>query len=75
MEKANEEMIQGYRDGFNPDTPEPSGNRSHSYRHGFKAGRNDISKEDERPFKGMSAQAINLLAAAAIEKDRYNVAS
>lgn len=36
---ANAEMIQGYLDGRNLSAPEPSGNRSMSYRHGFKVGR------------------------------------
>ncbi len=38
---ANDEMIQGYRDGLDPNNPEPSANRSHSYRHGFANGRDD----------------------------------
>ncbi len=35
------EMREGYRDGFNLDNPEPSLNRSASYRHGFANGRDD----------------------------------
>lgn len=38
---ANDEMVRGYLDGFDINSPEPSENRSHSYRHGFKAGRAD----------------------------------
>lgn len=38
---ANDEMVEGYMDGFDPETPEPSANRSHSYRHGFANGRAD----------------------------------
>lgn len=38
---ANDEMVQGYMDGFDPDSPEPSSNRSQSYRHGFRNGRAD----------------------------------
>jgi hypothetical protein len=38
---ANDEMVQGYMDGFDLDTPEPSANRSESYRHGFANGRAD----------------------------------
>jgi hypothetical protein len=40
-----QEMILGYREGRKADSPEPSDNRTHSYRHGFKAGRNDLSPE------------------------------
>ncbi len=36
---ANEEMVQGYMDGYDLSAPEPSDNRSHSYRHGFMVGR------------------------------------
>lgn len=36
---ANEEMIQGYMDGYDINAPEPSANRSYSYRHGFMVGR------------------------------------
>lgn len=41
---ANADMIEGYRDGLDLDNPEPSGNRSHSYRHGFLSGRSDRKK-------------------------------
>jgi hypothetical protein len=41
--QANADMIEGYCDGFNLDCPEPSGNRSRSYRHGFANGRADKS--------------------------------
>lgn len=41
---ANDEMVQGYRDGLNRDSPEPSANRTRSYRHGFANGRADISQ-------------------------------
>lgn len=38
---ANDEMIEGYLDGFDLDAPDPSANRSRSYRHGFANGRAD----------------------------------
>lgn len=38
---ANAEMIEGYKDGLDLNNPEPSDNRSHSYRHGFANGRDD----------------------------------
>lgn len=41
---ANADMVEGYCDGLNLDNPEPSGNRSHSYRHGFLSGRSDRRK-------------------------------
>lgn len=42
MRPANQEMIEGYNDGRNADSPEPNANRSQSYRHGFLAGRADL---------------------------------
>lgn len=38
---ANDDMVQGYLDGLDLDNPEPSVNRSASYRHGFANGRDD----------------------------------
>jgi hypothetical protein len=39
MTDANPDMVQGYMDGYDLTAPEPSANRSHSYRHGFMVGR------------------------------------
>lgn len=39
--EANDEMIVGFRDGYDLTAPEPSANRSASYRHGFMCGRID----------------------------------
>jgi hypothetical protein len=41
MAKANDEMVQGFLDGYDLTAPEPSANRSASYRHGFENGRDD----------------------------------
>jgi hypothetical protein len=38
---ANADMIEGFRDGYDLTAPEPSANRSASYRHGFMVGRLD----------------------------------
>jgi hypothetical protein len=38
MAKANDEMVQGFLDGYDLTAPEPSANRSASYRHGFENG-------------------------------------
>ena len=38
---ANDEMVEGFLDGYDLSAPEPSANRSHSYRHGFANGRDD----------------------------------
>jgi hypothetical protein len=41
---TDEDMVAGYFDGRNPDAPEPSSNRSRSYRHGFANGRDDMRR-------------------------------
>ena len=58
------EMVEGYLDGRTADTPEPSANRSASYRHGFEMGRNDLL----RRFTGTAA-ANRTKAEAAIAED------
>lgn len=39
--KANDDMVQGYLDGFDRDALPPGPNRSASYVHGWKNGRDD----------------------------------
>lgn len=41
MVRANDDMVQGFMDGYDLTAPEPSVNRSESYRHGFANGRAD----------------------------------
>lgn len=66
---ANDEMVQGFLDGYDLDCPEPSDNRSHSYRHGFKAARNDRLPKEQKPFRGLSVAEVQAMAEAAITKD------
>ncbi len=54
---AEDEMVQGYMDGFDLSSPEPSSNRSYSYRHGFKNGRADKSG---KPFWSNIQEARDL---------------
>lgn len=58
------EMVEGYMDGFKADNPEPSTNRSQSYRHGFANGRDDLKRSPRLP-----AQVLRLLADQAIRDD------
>lgn len=39
--EANAEMVEGFMDGYDLTAPEPSANRSASYRHGFMCARID----------------------------------
>lgn len=40
---SEDEFVEGYLDGRDMTAPEPSGNRSHSYRHSFAVGRAEIN--------------------------------
>ena len=39
---ANNEMVRGFNDGYDPNSPSPGPNTTASYRHGFECGRDDI---------------------------------
>jgi hypothetical protein len=58
------DMVDGYHDGRNLDNPEPSTNRSESYRHGFANGRDDRAASPRAP-----ANMLRLMADAAIARD------
>jgi len=53
----NAEMIEGYRDGLDLDAPEPSTNRSASYRHGFANGRDDRRGKPRDNYENLIDQA------------------
>ena len=58
---ANQEMVQGYIDGTDPNNPEPNDNRSHSYRHGFAMARADRSGKpagDPKKLHEMADEAM-----------------
>lgn len=55
--KANAQMIEGFVDGYDLSNPEPSGNRSRSYRHGFRSGRADKGFPRRENFEQVMAMA------------------
>lgn len=61
---ANDEMVQGYMDGYDLNAPEPYANRSHSYRHGFAVGRSEKTKQ-----KLPNHETLRAAADAAMAKD------
>lgn len=63
-EDCEDEMVEGYRDGRNKDSPEPSSNRSKSYIHGFKNGRDDMNSHPRA-----SASILRYEAELAIQDD------
>lgn len=65
---AEREMVAGYLDGANLDNPEPSDNRSHSYRHGFANGRDDATK---RPRA--TAEVLRMAADEAAARDALSL--
>jgi len=59
---ANADMVEGFRDGYDLTAPEPSANRSASYRHGFMAGRIDrgqIASPGHDALTRMADEAMN----------------
>jgi hypothetical protein len=65
--RAQDEMVEGYLDGRDPDAPTPSDNRSRAYRHGFQSGRDDLARTPSAPFAVRWAQAEEILK----EDDRF----
>jgi hypothetical protein len=63
--RANDEMVQGYLDGFDLNAPMPSANRSDSYKHGFANGRADKTGLS----RGLTFDALNQLADDAMMRD------
>ena len=59
---ANDDMIEGYLDGRDPDSPEPSANRSASYRHGHAVGRSEINRARIGSFATVVAAADRAMA-------------
>lgn len=62
VERANEEMVRGYNDGFEKDAVPPSGNRTASYRHGWLNGRDDRRKEPRDSAENLRLQADEAMA-------------
>lgn len=67
--EAEDDMVLGFRDGYDLNAPWPSNNRSHSYRHGFTNGRRDkgIIKD------GLTAQELRERAEQCIRIDTNNL--
>lgn len=62
--QANDDMMQGYRDGLRKDAVEPGANHSASYRHGWANGRDDRLGQ---PRAG--AKTLGEMADAAMQED------
>jgi hypothetical protein len=60
---TDEEMVAGYFDGRDPDSPAPSANRSASYRHGFQSGRDDLAKQPSARASVRRKMAADAIAA------------
>lgn len=62
MNRAQDEMVEGYMDGRDPNSPAPSENRSRAYRHGFQSGRDDLAMKPSAPFHIRRAAAEEIIA-------------
>ncbi len=67
--EAEREMIDGFSDGYDRDCPAPSANRSHSYRHGFANGRDDIGMGPVPSHPRALGWVLRTAAEQAITKD------
>jgi hypothetical protein len=61
--EAEQDMMSGFLDGYDMTAPEPSANRSHSYRHGFANGRDDRAKKPRASAQWLRARAEACIAA------------
>lgn len=55
--EANADMVEGYMDGYDLNAPEPTANRSHSYRHSFWIGRAEKLKLPLPRFQELERRA------------------
>lgn len=60
-----DETLEGYFDGRDPDSPEPSANRSATYRHGFQNGRDDLACRPRAPARMLRVGLAEALKADA----------
>lgn len=63
---ANADMLEGFLDGYDLTAPQPSSNRSNSYRHGFMVGRIDKTPD---AWGQHSAAELRRMADEAMEAD------
>lgn len=61
---AEQEMIDGYMDGFKRDNPLPGPNRSAAYRHGFLNARDDVNHAPRDRASVLRARANMILDSA-----------
>lgn len=59
---AHDDMVQGYMDGLDLQSPDPSSNRTRSYRHGFANGRDDRAKKPRDSFTNLMQMADECIA-------------
>lgn len=62
LNRAQDEMVEGYMDGRDPDNPKPSANRSAAYKHGFQSGRDDLAKRCSAPYAKRRADANKIIS-------------
>lgn len=65
MMLATYDMVDGHMNGSDPNSPEPLGNRSAAYRHGFTNGRDDLGRKPRE-----SASRLREMAEQAIVEDK-----
>ena len=56
-----DEMVEGFRDGYDLDAPEPGPNRSRAYCHGFLNGRDDRGAKPRASYARLLREANEIL--------------
>lgn len=62
-----QEFVDGYRDGYDPDAPLAGPNRSKAYRHSFVIGRAEKTKRRLPPASVLLARAERIAAALTVK--------
>ncbi len=70
IDETDAEFSEGYRDGRDPDCPEPNENRSARYKHSFAIGRYEITPGSVYPHTNADAARLAADIADQQEKER-----
>lgn len=74
MLKSDADMIEGYHDGRDPESPVPSANQSSCYRHGFANGRDDLAGKPRASIYLCAAIVSALMIEPLFEAGRWVLA-
>jgi hypothetical protein len=68
-----DDMLLGYMDGLDPNSPPPSSNRTPAYHHGFMNGRDDLSRKPRDSAQNLREQADRILQEMNAPSQTYSI--